>query len=95
MDYTKILLRPVITEKATKLRESTNTVVFLVSPDSNKIEIKRAVEAAFKVTVTKVTVVNRRPAERIKNRRMAHIPGCRKAYVTLGIGDKIEFFEGV
>ena len=49
MDHTQILLRPVVTEKATFLRDGANQVAFFVHPDANKIEIKKAVETAFNV----------------------------------------------
>ena len=94
MDYTKILLRPVVTEKATALRDA-NQVAFFVHPDANKIEIKKAVEAAFSVKVVDVNVVTRKAGEKIRNRKVVHVPGWRKAYVTLAAGEKIEFFEGV
>ena len=95
MDYTQILLRPVVTEKSTAVRESANQVAFYVHPDANKIEIKRAVETAFNVKVVDVNVVTKRPQVRMKNRRLSHVAGSRKAYVTLAAGEKIEFFEGV
>lgn len=95
MDYTQILLRPVVTEKATYLRDAANQVSFIVHPDANKIEIKKAVEAAFKVKVTDVNVVAKKPTVRVRNRKVSHIAGWRKAYVTLAPGEKIEFFEGV
>lgn len=95
MDHTQILLRPVVTEKATSLREGVNQVSFFVHADANKIEIKKAVEAAFKVKVTGVNVVTKQSSERIKNRKVSHVAGWRKAYVTLAPGEKIEFFEGV
>ena len=95
MDYTQILLRPVVTEKATVMRDAANQVSFFVHADANKIEIKKAVEAAFKVTVTGVNVVTKKPSMRVKNRKMSRVAGWRKAYVTLAAGQKIEFFEGV
>lgn len=95
MDYTQILLRPVVTEKATAVRESANQVSFYVHPDANKIQIKKAVEAAFSVKVTHVNVVTKKAMERMKNRKVSHVAGARKAYVTLAPGEKIEFFEGV
>ena len=64
MDHTQILLRPVVTEKATFLRDGANQVAFFVHPDANKIEIKKAVETAFNVKVTDVNVVTRKPTER-------------------------------
>lgn len=95
MDHTQILLRPVVTEKATAMRESSNQVSFYVHPDANKIEIQKAVEEAFNVKVTDVNVVNRKPTTKVRNRRASHVAGWRKAYVTLAQGEKIEFFEGV
>ena len=88
MDYTKILLRPVVTEKATMLRESAGQVAFFVDG--------KAVEEAFKVKVVDVNVVTVKPRNRVRQGRVkGRIPGYRKAYVTLAPGDKIEFFEGV
>lgn len=95
MDHTQILLRPVVTEKATNLRDGSNQVSFFVHPEANKIEIRKAVEAAFKVKVTAVNVVSRKPTQRMRNRKVVHVAGWRKAYVTLAPGQKIEFFEGV
>ncbi len=96
MDYTRILLRPVVTEKATLLRETSSQIAFFVAPGANKIEIGRAVEEAFKVKVTDVNVVTVKPRKRVRQGRVkGRIAGYRKAYVTLAPGDKIEFFEGV
>jgi large subunit ribosomal protein L23 len=96
MSYANILLKPLVSEKATKAKEESNQVIFFVAPMANKIEIKAAVEEAFKVKVTEVNVVRRRPLKRTRGGRpTAHVPGYKKAYVTLAEGDKIEFFEGV
>ena len=53
----KIILKPLVTEKATKLSEF-NKVVFAVSLNSNKIEIKNAIEKLFSVKVKSVNIVN-------------------------------------
>lgn len=95
MEKTQVLIRPVITEKATMMRENAHQVVFIVHPKANKIEIKQAVEAAFSVKVLDVNVSNKRPEQRMRNRRLSHIAGSRKAYVTLAAGEKIDLFEGV
>ena len=96
MDYTQILLRPVITEKATSLRENSGQYAFFVAPGTNKIEIHKAVEQAFKVKVENVNVitVKSRPLKR-RGQVKGRIPGYRKAYVTLAPGEKIELFEGI
>ena len=53
----KIILKPIVTEKATRLSEY-NKVVFAVSESSNKIEIKSAIEKLFSVKVSSVNIVN-------------------------------------
>ena len=95
MDYTKILLRRVVTEKATALREEA-VYAFFVDTKANKIEIGKAVEEAFKVKVTNVNVITVKPRRRVRQGRVkGRIPGYRKAYVTLAADNKIDFFEGV
>ncbi|WP_018124749.1 50S ribosomal protein L23 [Desulfovibrio oxyclinae] len=96
MDYTQVLIKPVISEKATEAKEAGNCVSFYVHPDSNKIEVKKAVEEAFSVKVESVNIVKKRPSERKRfGRVMGRISGSKKAYVKLAEGEKIEFFEGV
>ena len=84
-----VIRTPVITEKATTLGDK-HQVVFRVAPDANKLEIKRAVETLFGVTVTGVnTLVVKGKTKRFKGR-----PGRRsdtkKAYVTLAAGQTID-----
>ncbi|MDZ4185041.1 MAG: 50S ribosomal protein L23 [Desulfuromonadales bacterium] len=90
-----ILRRPVITEKATWIREKENAVVFEVDSKATKMEIRRAVETAFSVSVKGV----RTAIVRGKNARVGKSTGrkknWKKAYVTLKEGDQIEFFEGM
>ncbi len=96
MDYTQIILKPIVTEKATFIKEEHNQVAFLVAPRANKLEIKKAVEEAFKVKVEDVKVVVRKAAPKTRHGRVVgKVSGWKKAYVTLAEGDKIEFFEGV
>jgi large subunit ribosomal protein L23 len=96
MDYTQVILKPIITEKASSLREGSNQVAFLVAPGAGKIDIKKAVEEAFKVKVLGVNVVVSKPVAKTRQGRVVgKSPGCKKAYVSLARGDKIEFFEGV
>ena len=96
MDYTQVLLKPIISEKATLLRDEVNKVAFYVSPRANKIEIQQAVEKAFKVKVLNVNVVNRKVEAKMRHgRAIGKISGYKKAYVTLVAGEKIDFFEGV
>lgn len=86
---------PLITEKGTYVNEIGNQVVFRVRPDANKIEIKRAVETLFKVKVLKVRTSHVLGKVRRVGRSIGRRPGWKKAYVTLGEGQRIDFFEQV
>ncbi|GAB4351645.1 MAG: 50S ribosomal protein L23 [Candidatus Abyssubacteria bacterium] len=87
-----IIKRPVISEKATLLSEKQNKYVFEVAPQANKIQIRKAVEDAFKVTVTEVRTM-RVPGKRKRVRlQIGHTPEWKKAIVTLKDGDHIELF---
>jgi len=96
MDYTKVLIKPLITEKTTLLKEMANQVAFVVHKDANKIEVKRAVEEAFKVKVEEVRIINKKIKMKKRfGRVVGKKSGFKKAYVKLSPGEKIEFFEGV
>ncbi len=96
MEHTQVLIKPLISEKATLLKDLSNKVVFFVHPAANKHDVKRAVENVFKVSVRGVNVVRVRPRLRKRFGRVTgKISGYKKAYVTLAAGEKIEFFEGV
>jgi len=86
----KIIIQPIVTEKAVRLRESDNQYSFKVKSDVNKIVIRRAVEKLFNVKVEKVRVMNYLG----KPKRMGVFLGKRsdwkKAIVTLKKGQKIE-----
>jgi len=88
------VLAPVITEKATLLSEQ-NKVVFQVAADASKDEIAAAVEALFKVNVTKVNTLNVKG----KTKRFRGIVGRRsdvkKAVVTLAEGQSIDITTGL
>ncbi len=96
MDYTQILIKPLVSEKATFVREAANQVAFYVHVKANKIEIAKAVEEAFKVSVVDVNVITVKNRARYRQGRIqGKEAGYRKAYVTLKEGETIEFFEGV
>jgi large subunit ribosomal protein L23 len=90
----EVLRRPVISEKATLLQEG-NKYVFEVAKESNKVQIKQAVELAFKVKVSKVNVITIPGKTKRMGRREVTSSPWKKAVITLGPGDKISFFEGV
>jgi len=89
-----VVVAPVITEKATLLSEQ-NKVVFQVAGDATKDEIAAAVEALFKVNVTKVNTLNVKG----KTKRFRGIVGRRsdvkKAIVTLAEGQSIDITTGL
>jgi large subunit ribosomal protein L23 len=91
----EILIRPVITEKMTDLREKQNKICFLVHPKANKLEIKRAAEEALKVKIEKVNVVQVAGKVKRMGRLVGKRPDVKKAILTLRKGEKLELFEGV
>ena len=90
----KIIRKPIVTEKATRLSEF-NKVVFEVSSKSNKYEIKGAVEKLFSVKVKAVNIINTKG----KVKRFKGILGKRndikKAVITLVEGNTIDISAGV
>jgi large subunit ribosomal protein L23 len=91
-----VIRRPLITEKSTVLRDVTNIVAFEVHRDANKIDVKHAVEAQFKVKVAEVRISNMHGKTRRRGRTVGRKPDWKKAYVRLAAGEKqIEFFEGM
>ena len=94
----KIIVAPIISEKATLVGETHRQVVFEVLPDATKAEIKAAVELLFKeqkVEVGAVNVVNVKGKEKRHGRFIGRRKAIKKAYVSLvGEGD-INFVEGI
>ena len=95
MEAQRVIRRPLITEKATRLKETTNTICFEVDRSANKIEIRRAVEKLFGVKVIDVRVANRQGKWKRMGRFVGQRKDWKKAYVRLAPDQKIEFFEGV
>lgn len=91
----QVLLAPQISEKATMLADQRNQVVFLVTPDATKPEIKAAVELLFKVQVSSVQVANAKGKQKRFGRSMGRRSDVRKAFVCLAAGQEINFAEGV
>lgn len=96
MRVQEVIRRPLITEKSTTLKDDRGIVAFEVDRRANKHEIKRAVEAQFKVKVAEVRVAGMHGKTRRQGRYVGRRPDWKKAYVRLAEGEKkIEFFEGV
>ena len=90
----EVLRRPLITEKATLLKER-DKYAFEVVNKATESQIREAVEQAFKVKVNKVNVMMVPGKTRRFGRRQVTSSPWKKAIVTLAPGDKITFFEGV
>lgn len=88
-DYTDIIIAPVITEKSAYATEN-NVYTFKVAKSANKIQIKKAIEAAFGVTVTKVNTLNTKAKAKRVGRYAGKTKTYKKAIVTVKDGDKIE-----
>lgn len=89
----KVLVAPVISEKATLLAEKSEQVMFRVLPDATKPEIKAAVEMLFKVEVESVQVANRMGKQKRSGRFVGRRNHTRRAFVCLKPGQEINFTE--
>lgn len=91
-----ILIKPVITEKATKLADKRNTYSFVVNKDANKIEIRNAVEKLYNVSVDSVNTVVMPAKPKSRSTKTAILRGSKasykKALVTLTPGETIDIF---
>ena len=102
MDYTKIIIRPLLSEKANKLSSMSRQYVFEVSTKSNKLQIKNAVEKKFEVKVLKVRIINYKGKMKNtsvrSNGKVLRTSGFRsnwkKAIVTLLEGQQIDIVGG-
>lgn len=90
-----VILAPHVTEKGTLVGETGNQVIFKVRRDANKDQIREAVERFFDVKVERVHTVVQRGKTRRVGRNVGRRPDWKKAYVTLAVGSRIDFFEGV
>lgn len=94
-----ILIKPVITEKATNDSELHNRYTFVVNPGSNKIEIKDAVEQAYGVSVLAVRTMNVRADRKSRFTKSGMITGktnaYKKAIVQVAEGDTIDFYSNI
>jgi len=94
MNTHDVIKGPIITEKLDLARERLRQYSFIVDKKATKIDVARAVENLFKVTVEGVrTNIVRGKIKRV-GRSIGKRPNYKKAIVTLKEGDKIELFEG-
>jgi large subunit ribosomal protein L23 len=94
-----ILIKPIITEKATADSELNNRYSFVVNNKSNKIEIKGAIESAYGVSVTKVRTINVRPDRKSRFTKTGVITGktnaVKKALVQVAEGETIDLYSNL
>jgi len=88
----QIVIRPLITEKATHISERNNAYTFEVSPLATKTEIKQAIETLFTVKVAAIRTQNRRGKPRRYRNKMGRMRHWKKAIVTLHEEYRIDFY---
>ena len=95
--YYEILLYPILTEKMLKLQDDERKYAFKVDISVNKIDVKKAIQNRFDVTVEKVHIINVKGKSKQMNTQRGITRGKRsdwkKAIVTLRKGDSINYFE--
>ena len=89
-----VIKRPLITEKTSIQKETSNQITFEVDPRANRIEIKRAVENIFNVNVAGVRTMQVKGKVKRRGRIVGKRKNWKKAVVTLMPGQRIDFFEG-
>lgn len=94
-----IIIKPIVTEKMTKLGEKLNRYAFKVQKEANKIQIKAAVETMYNVTVTDVNTLIVAPKQKSRFTKSGVISGkasaYKKAIVTVKEGEQIDFFSNI
>jgi len=94
-----IIIKPIVTEKVTKESEVLNRFGFFVNKKANKVEIKKAVEATYGVTVVSVNTINVRPDRTTKYTKSGLISGKtnaeKKAFVQVKEGESIDFYNNI
>ena len=95
-----IIIKPIVTEKQTAITEKfANRFGFRVSPNANKLEINKAVESMYNVTVVDVNTINYSGKKKSRYTQSGIINGkqaaFKKAIVTLKEGETIDFFSNI
>jgi large subunit ribosomal protein L23 len=94
-----ILIKPLITEKAELLSEENGKYSFIVAKQANKIEIKKAVEEAYQVTVESVNTMIMPAKAKSRSTRSGILqgrkPAFKKAIITLSEGEELDFFGDI
>ena len=91
--YDKIL-SPLLTEKSTNL-SGENKIVFKVRKSANKKNLKNNIEKIFKVSVTKINIINKQNRTKFTRGRKVKVSGFKKAIITLKKGQSIDLTTGI
>ena len=94
LDVQDVVVRPLVTEKAERGRETARQYAFEVHREATKIQVKGAVEKLFSVKVIAVRTAIARGKNKRVGRNLGRRPNWKKAIVTLKEGDTIALFEG-
>ncbi len=89
-----VVKKPLFTEKGSALKESDNKLLIEVAMDSNKLEIKKAIEEIFKVKVEKVATIKAHGKWKRYGKSIGKRSDRKKALITLKKGEKLDFIEG-
>ena len=94
-----ILLKPIVTEKMTHQGDKFNRYGFLVARNANKLQIKKAIEDLYSVTVDSVNTMRYGGKIKSRNTKSGLLTGktsaTKKAIVTLAEGNKIDFYSNI
>jgi len=94
-----IIIKPIVTEKMTAITEKLNRYGFRVLPEANKIEIAKAVQEMYNVTVLDVNTINYRGKNKSRFTKAGLVKGkesaFKKAIVTLKEGDTIDYYSNI
>lgn len=94
-----ILLKPIVTEKMTSQGDKFNRYGFLVEKTANKLQIKKAIEDMYSVTVSSVNTIRYGGKVKVRNTKSGLLTGktnaTKKAIVTLAEGNKIDFYSNI
>ena len=89
-----VIKKPLFTEKGSALKESENKLLVEVGKDSNKLDIKKAIEEIFKVKVEKVATIKTHGKWKRYGKSIGKRSDRKKALITLKKGEKLDFIEG-
>jgi large subunit ribosomal protein L23 len=94
-----ILLKPIVTEKMTSQGDKFNRYGFIVAKNANKLQIKKAVEELYEVTVDSVNTMRYGGKVKSRNTKSGLLTGrtaaTKKAVITLAEGNKIDFYSNI